>query len=144
MANEIAANHNSNSLPTSSSTGLPQRSSTTDVAKLVARCLANYGERKGADMRLLAAEWQASLGVYPAERLNAALSEHIRRSTFWPTIADLVEIMRQQTPPPGLPSHRQVEQGFCREGRTEAEEIAYRTAQVMRWKAQYGFGKSAD
>lgn len=105
----------------------------------MARCLANYGERKGADMRLLAAEWQTSLGVYPADRLNAALTEHIRRSSFWPTIADLVEIIKSQTPQPSLPRHQTEDKGFCREGRTEAEEIAYRAAQILKWKAQYGY-----
>jgi hypothetical protein len=86
-------------------------------------------------MRLMAAEWHASLGAYPAERLNAALTEHIRRSTYWPTVANLVDIMREQMPPPGLPRHLQLEQDFCRDGRTEAEEMAHRAAQVLRWKA---------
>ena len=146
MANEIAANHSLSRLPTSPGRASPQPSSTTDMAKLIARCLANYGERKGADMRLLAAEWQNSLGAYPADRLNAALSEHIRQSAFWPTIADLIEILRKQMPPPGLPRHlhRQLEQSFCREGRTQDEEIAHRTAQVLRWKAEYGFNGADD
>lgn len=141
MANEIAENRNLSRLPTSPGTGLPQLSSTTDVAKLVARCLANYGERKGADMRLLAAEWQASLGAYPAGRLHDALTEHMRRSSYWPTIAHIVEILKEQTPPPGLPRYKREEEGFCREGRTQAEEIAHRAAQVLRWKQEYGFDR---
>jgi hypothetical protein len=144
MVNEIAENRNSNSFPTLPATGLPQRASSTDVARLLARCLANYGERRGADMRLMAAEWHASLGAHPAERLNAALTEHIRRSTYWPTVANLVDIMREQMPPPGLPRHLQLEQDFCRDGRTEAEEMAHRAAQVLSWKADIGFQKVVD
>lgn len=131
MAQELTANRNSNSLQTSS---LPIRSSTADIAKLIARCLSNYGERKGVDMRLQAAEWHATLGAYPADRLNHALSEHIRRSTWWPTVANLVDILREETPPPGLKLHRPKEQPFCRDGRTEAEEIAHRAEQCRRWR----------
>ena len=89
-------------------------------------------------MRLQAAEWHATLGAYPADRLNAALSDHIRRSTWWPTVADLVEILRSQTPPPGLKLHRPKDEPFCRDGRTEAEEIAHRAAQCLKWREAYG------
>lgn len=89
-------------------------------------------------MRLVTAEWQATLGAYPAHRLNAALSEHIRRSTWWPTVADLVEILRAETPPPGLKLHRPKDQPFCRDGRTEAQEIAHRAAQCRKWREAYG------
>jgi len=139
MAQELARNHNSNNLPTSS---VPVRSSTDDAAKLIARCLANYGERRGVDMRLMVAEWHATLGAYPADRLHAALSEHIRRSTWWPTIANLVDILREDAPPPGLPLHREEPEAFARDGRTQAEEIAYRAEQCRKWKQNFGFGKS--
>jgi hypothetical protein len=121
-------------LPISS---LPIRSSTADVAKLIARCLSNYGERRGVDMRLQAAEWHATLGAYPADRLSRALSEHIRRSTWWPTVANLVDILRDETPPPGLKLHRLDDAPFCREGRTQAEEIAHRAEQCRRWREVY-------
>lgn len=139
MSQELALNHNSNSLPTLS---VPVRSSTADIAKLVARCLANYGERRGVDMRLMTAEWHATLGAYPADRLNHALSEHIRRSTFWPTIANLVDILREDAPPPGLPRYRAKPEVFARDGRTEAEEVAHRAAQSLKWKRDFGFGQS--
>lgn len=141
MANELAVNRNSNNLPTSPGTGLPELSSTGDISRLIARCLANYGERKGADMRLLAAEWHASLGAYKPDRLNAALTEHMRKSQFWPTIANFIENLQQDTPPPGLPRYRDEEQGFCREGRTKVEEIAHRAAQILKWKEQYGYNR---
>ena len=118
------------------------RSSTDDIAKLVARCLANYGERRGVDMRLMVAEWHATLGAYPAGRLNGALSEHIRRSTYWPTIANLVDILREDAPDPGLKRHVAEPHTFAREGRTDAEEIAHRAAQSLRWKQSFGFGQS--
>lgn len=144
MANELAVKPNSNNLPTSPGTGLPELSSTGDISRLIARCLANYGERKGADMRLLAAEWHASLGAYKPDRLNAALTEHMRKSQFWPTIANFIEHLQQDTPPPGLPRYRDEEQGFCREGRTKVEEIAHRAAQVLRWKQEYGFNRMVE
>lgn len=87
-------------------------------------------------MRLMVAEWHATLGAYPADWLHNALSEHIRRSTWWPTIANLVDILREAAPAPGLPRHRAEPNTFAREGRTEAEEIAYRAAQSLRWKQQ--------
>lgn len=117
---------------------MPIRSSTADVAKLIARCLSNYGERKGVDMRLQAAEWHATLGAYPADRLNAALSEHIRRSTWWPTVANLVDLLREGAPGPGLKLHRPKDQPFAREGRTDAEETAHRAAQCRKWREAYG------
>lgn len=141
MANELAENRSSNRLPTLPGTGLPELSSTADISRLIARCLANYGERKGADMRLLAAEWHASLGAYKPDRLNAALTEHMRKSQFWPTIANFIEHLQQDTPPPGLPRYRDEEQGFCREGRTKVEEIAHRAAQCLKWRAEYGFNR---
>lgn len=141
MAQELTANRNSSSSLTSSA---PSRSSTADVAKLIARCLANYGERKGVDMRLVTAEWQATLGAYPADRLNRALSEHIRRSTWWPTVADLVEILRSEAPPPGLKLHRPADKPFCRDGRTEAEEIAHRAAQCRKWREAYGWNPDGE
>lgn len=93
-------------------------------------------------MRLVTAEWQATLGAYPADRLNRALSEHIRQSTWWPTVADLVEILRSETPPPGLKLHRPKDQPFCRDGRTEAEEISHRAAQCRKWREAYGMDPS--
>lgn len=122
--------------------GVTERSSTADIGRLVARCLANYGERRGVDMRLLTAEWHATLGAYSADRLNTALSEHIRRSTFWPTIANLVDILREGAPAPGLPRYRAKPEVFAREGRTDAEEIAHRAAQSLKWKRDFGFGQS--
>jgi hypothetical protein len=40
--------------------------------------------------------------------------------------------------------HLQLEQDFCRDGRTEAEEMAHRAAQVLSWKADIGFQKVVD
>jgi hypothetical protein len=141
MANELAANHYANNLRTAPGTGFPERSSMGDISRLIARCLANYGERKGADMRLLAAEWHASLRAYRPDRLNAALGEHIRKSQFWPTIANFIEHVQQDTPQPGLPHFRDEVKSFCQEGRTEAEEQAHRAEQLKRWKQQAGFDR---
>jgi hypothetical protein len=96
----------------------------------------NYGERRGVDMALQAAEWHAALGAYPLDRLNRALSEHIRTSTWWPTIANLVDLLREETPAIGLPRFKEAAEPFCRDGRTQDEEIAFRTAQALRWKRE--------
>jgi len=111
---------------------------------MVARAVANYGERRGVDMRLLTAEWHATLGAYPIDRIDRALSEHVRTSTYWPTVANLVDLMREETPAPGLPAHREAPRQFERDGRTEAEEIAFRAAQTLKWKQESGFGKFID
>jgi len=87
-------------------------------------------------MRLVTAEWHGTLRAYPADRLHNALSEHIRKSRFWPTVADLTDILREAAPAPGLPRHRAEPDVFARDGRTEAEEIAYRAAQSLKWKQQ--------
>lgn len=142
MAQELAHNRNSKSLPTLPGTGCAQRSEPGEISKLVARCMANYGERKGVDMRLMVAEWHGTLGAYPADRLNHALSEHIRRSTWWPTIANLVDILREDAPAPGLKRHVAEPHTFAREGRTDAEEIAHRAAQSLKWQQSFGFGQS--
>lgn len=128
----LPSHRNSNSLPASSRmTG----ASKTDIAKLLARCLANYGERRGIDLRLVTAEWHDALGAWPIERLSLALSEHIRRSTFWPTIADLTGILAEQTPAP-RPRWTEEPRVFARDGRTEAEEIAFRAEQCRTWREQ--------
>jgi hypothetical protein len=141
MAQELAENHNSNNSLTSCG---PTRSTATDIAKLLARCLSNYGERKGGDMRLLAAEWHTTLGAYPADRLHAALSDHIRRSTWWPTVANLVEILRDATPPPGLPRHQALDVSFERDGRTQVEEAAHRAEQCRKWREAYGMDPGTE
>jgi len=139
MSQDLALNHNSNSLQKLLPGNVPERASTADIGRLIARCLANYGERRGIDMRLVTAEWHATLGAYPANRLNDALSEHIRKSTFWPTIANLVDLLRAETPAPLMP-------------RVKAEpkvdlapaEISHRAAVIAEAKRKYGYSPALD
>lgn len=108
--------------------------STTDIARLLARCVANYGERRNVDLRLVTAEWHEAFRHRHPAILNAALTEHIRRSTFWPTVADLEAILAEGHKPTRT---RWVDDGkrdFRREGRTEAEEIAHRKAMCAKWR----------
>lgn len=82
----------------------------------------------------MTAEWVDALGYFHPQKLHEAVAEHIRQSAFWPTIADLISILRQATPPPGLPRYRPETREFVRDGRTEVEEIAHRVAQTLKWK----------
>jgi hypothetical protein len=93
-------------------------------------------------MRALVTEWHASLSPYPVDRVSRALSEHIRTSTWWPTIANLVDLMREETPAPGTRRSEEGPKKFLRDGRTEAEEIAYRVSQSLKWREEAGFGRS--
>lgn len=106
-----------------------------DIAKLLARCLTNYGERRGIDMRLLATEWHASLFAYTPQALNAAVTEHIRRSTYWPTIANLVEILKESMQPARYGNgYVEPEVCFARAGRSIEQEIEFRVSQCREWR----------
>ncbi|TXH44476.1 MAG: hypothetical protein E6Q97_32610 [Desulfurellales bacterium] len=109
--------------------------STTDIARLLARCVANYGERRNVDLRLVTAEWTEAFRHRHPASLNAALTEHIRRSTFWPTIADLEAILAEGRKATTKRWTADDKRDFCRDGRTEAEEIAYRKAMCEKWRA---------
>jgi len=117
---------------------------TSEVSRLIARCVSVYGERRGVDMRLMTAEWQNALGAYQPNRLMDALSEHIRKSPFWPTVADLLNEVRAQTPPPSLPRFIASPSEFAREGRTEAEEIIFRASQLVKMKQDTGYSKTFE
>ena len=141
MENQMAGNHNSKYLPTSR--GMDSTpTGASEVSKLIARCVSVYGERRGVDMRLMTAEWQNALEAYQPRRLADALSEHIRKSPYWPTIADLLNEVRAQTPPPSLPRFIDKAQDFAREGRTEAEEIIFRASRLLKMKQETGYAKA--
>lgn len=108
--------------------------STTDVARLLARCVANYGERRNVDLRLVTAEWTEAFKHRHPASLNTALSEHIRRSTFWPTIADLEAILAEGRKATTKRWTADDKPDFCRDGRNEAEEIIHRAAQCLKWR----------
>ena len=88
------------------------------------------------NMRLMTAEWTAGLSRYGFERLSAAVSEHIRTSRYWPTIADILAQLQAGHMAPGLPRYRSIDPPFERAGRTAAEEMAFRAAQVLQWRAE--------
>lgn len=71
---------------------------------------------------------------------------------FWPTIAEINEhvthIRREAIAAvdvaTGRTRYQAKTQGFAREGRTDAEEIAHRAAQVLKWKQEYGFNRMVE
>lgn len=131
---------------------LTQTSGAADFLRQFARLAANYGDSRIATPEqrgLLLREWQEAFGNHAPEHLHEAVSKAMKTSKFWPTLAEVnaaVTALRKEAiaavdSATGRTRYSAAREGFCREGRTEVEEIAYRTAQVLRWKAQYGFNR---
>lgn len=129
---------------------LSQKSSAADFLRQFARLAANYGDSRiaTAEQRgLLLREWQEAFGHHAPDHLHEAVSLAMKASKFWPTLAEvneqLTHIRREAIAAvdaaTGRTNWKSTKEGFCREGRTEAEEIAYRAAQILKWKAQYGY-----
>lgn len=131
---------------------LTATTSASDVLKQFARLAANYGDQRIATTEqrtLLLREWMEAFGNHSPSHLHEAVSVAMKATKFWPTIAEVAaevsEIRREAVSVVGAMTgtgrHVAVEIPFARDGRTEAEEIAYRAAQSLRWKQQFGFGK---
>ena len=133
--------------------GLPARSASArlepaDVARCFVRLAAAYGDdRRLVDPHqaaLLEREWLEQLGHLEPHTVNVALGKVIRECKFWPSIAEVAAAcepydtrtteekfgQRHSYRPEPRPD-------FCREGRTEAEEIAHRTAQILHMRKAY-------
>lgn len=114
--------------------------SRTDLAGVFARLAVVYGDTRIADKaqrELLLREWLAALGWYAAPRIHDAVSAWIKTGKFWPAPAELLEIMRADNPPPERHTSDRLDpprKPFCRDGRSVAEEIAYRDAQIKLMK----------
>lgn len=97
----------------------------------------------------MAAEWMAALSGFGAKTVHNAISKVIADSKWWPTIAEVRTICKADDDSwrdaLGLkddPTDRRrlsapPRNGFCREGRTEAEEIAYRASVILKAKLAY-------
>lgn len=96
-----------------------------------------YGERRGASVEALVTEWHDALRFYDPELVTEAWTDYRNSSEFWPTPAAILTRVRSNLPAPGRPAFRsETREDFCREGRTEAEEIAHRAAQILRIKRE--------
>lgn len=136
------------------STQLPAKSlnlrvfTEADALKCLGRLAVVYGDAKIIDTkqrRLLAFEWAEAFAYFEPERVHNAIGKVLVSLKFWPTIAEVMDALKANTPPlPPAPPHRAEKVEFCREGRTEAEEIAYRAAQVLAMRRSSGFGSAPD
>ncbi len=121
----------------------------SDALKCLGRLAVVYGDAKIVDAkqrRLLAFEWAEAFAFIAPARVHAAIGRLLLVMKFWPTIAEVMAEVKADAPaPPLLPTHRaEPPEEFARHGRTEAEEIAYRAAQILNMKRQYGFGSAPD
>ena len=129
------------------------------LASQLARCNATFGEPKNRSpelARIWANEWFRALSGYGCKTVCGAFDQAIRSGKFWPTISEVLEFCRADdhhhrdmvglvNPTPHLEDYTgRAAQGFCREGRTEAEEIAHRAAQVEAIKAKHGWKPITD
>lgn len=117
------------------------------ISKILTRLSASMGDPFGRDSKLLlvqmAHEFAHTLAGFEPPVIDTAVTEWIRKNPRWPKPCELrelcVTIAKELAPPPVMlpaPAVREPERVFEREGRTQAEEIAHRAAQILRWKAQ--------
>ena len=114
---------------------------------MFARLAVNFGSSRIADPAqcdLLEYEWRLALSEYHPKTVNDAISKIMKKpGDFWPTIGAVIEVIQADMPPVGrrrIKSESYPE--FCRDGRTEAEEIAFRTAHVLRIRHDVGISES--
>lgn len=121
--------------------------SETDALKCLGRLAVAFGDSKIADARqrkLLAVEWTEAFAFHEPERVQDAISKHIRNCKFWPAIAEILDNIRAELPKaelPSMPQHR-AEEGFG--VNRSVEEIARRVADCKRWRQQSSFGSAPD
>lgn len=146
MGEVVPAEHSTKSLAKSLSLRLFHEA---DALKCLGRLAVVYGDAKIADAkqrRLLSFEWSEAFAFIAPARVHAAIGRLLLTLKFWPTIAEVMAEVKADAPPPErLPVHRaEPLEEFARDGRTEGEEIAYRAAQILNMKRQYGFGSAPD
>lgn len=124
----------------------------SDVLKQFARLAANYGDNRIStpeQRTLLLREWLEAFGNHSPTHLHEAVSAAMKACKFWPTIAEVTveisAIRREAVSVIGIVTGtgrwKAEDAPFAKQGRTEAEEIAYRAAQSLKWKRDYGFGQ---
>lgn len=94
---------------------------------------------------MLLREWVEAFRYHAPSHLHGAVSAAIRSSKFWPTIAEIsAEITKLRREAVEAIQHLEAgkreskpEEPFAKAGRTEAEEIIHRAAQLLKWKQDY-------
>ena len=103
-----------------------------------------YGDDRIADSRrqsLLAKEWHEALIFYEPSLVETAISNCIRKLKFWPTIAELLDEVKANFRPPQTSYS---EKYLAAPSNSIIEDMGKRAADCLRFREQYGFGKSQD
>jgi len=132
------------------------------LAAQMARLNANFGnpkDRTADQVRIMASEWFEALGGFGTITVQQAFDKIIRTwvpsfGRTWPSLAEVNALCTddhqgwldalQLKPDNRTKPHQRDDEPFCREGRTEAEEIAYRAAQLKKIKASLPFTPAFD
>lgn len=104
---------------------------------VTARLVAAFGDHRVSDdglRELWLSELLRALGGYAPETVNLALSGVIRKSRYWPTIAELIDGINAELPRPSLPTFKEAP-----EPDRTPEEIARRMAAVAAMKKKHGW-----
>lgn len=102
-------------------------------------------------IRVMANEWLKALRAFGVQTVHRATTKCIQESKWWPALAEVVALCRADEDgwrdALGIKDDRRYvaePEAFARAGRTEAEEIAFRAAQVRSMKQQAGFNSSPE
>lgn len=133
-----------------------ERITAPQLAAEMTRLEAVFGAPKGrtSDLaRVMANEWLNALGQFGRRSVHMAVTRLISTAKWWPSISEVFELCEQHEDgwrdalglkPDPKPAHRLEPYQFARNGRTEAEEIAHRAAQVLSWKRAANFGAADE
>lgn len=86
-------------------------------------------------------EWAQALRGFPIEQIDLALSDLVRTSKWWPSIAEVVDQTKRNAPPLPQPKALAGETGW--EGVDVAEEVKRRSRVIAEAKRMYGFDRIA-
>ena len=64
-----------------------------EITKLLALAISAYPNTKNIDAKAMVTVWEMAFGEEPAERVYKAMRFHINTSRFFPTVADIRNVM---------------------------------------------------
>ena len=64
-----------------------------EITKLLALAMSAYPNTKNVDAKAMVSVWEMAFGEEPAERVYKAMRFHINTNRFFPTIADIRNVM---------------------------------------------------